>query len=74
MSIFHTIGRLTYKTKRLVQDSAVLATEPVKAIREGYSEAKATQAEIDEATKLLANQGIKVTSDTFKPRQGEMNI
>ena len=71
MGIFHTIGRLTYKTKRLVQDSTV---EPVKAIREGYSEAKATQAEIDEATKLLANQGIKVTPDTFKPRQGEMNI
>ncbi len=71
MSIFKTIGRLTYKTKRLVQDTTI---EPVKAVREGYSEAKANQNQIDEATKLLADQGIKVTPDTFKPRQGELNI
>ena len=74
MSIFNTIGRLTYKTQRLVQDTTI---EPVKAFSQGYQQQKANQAKIDEATKALEASGVKVTPDTFKPvkpRQAEFNF
>lgn len=72
MSIFNTIGRLTYKTQRLVSDSTI---EPVKALREGYQAQKANQAKIDEATKALEASGVKVTPDTFKPgKQLELEL
>ena len=44
MSIFHTIGRLTYKTQRVVTDSA---SNPVKEFTQGYSETKANQADFE---------------------------
>jgi hypothetical protein len=47
MSIFYKLGRLTYKTQRVVTDSA---SNPIKEFTQGYSEIKVNQAKIDEAT------------------------
>lgn len=72
MSIFNTIGRLTYKTQRLVTDSTI---EPVKALREGYSQAKSNQLKIEEATEQLTQAGVKITPSTFKsPSQLELDL
>ena len=65
MSIFNTIGRLTYKTQRIVTDSV---SNPIKEFTQGYSDTKANQAKIDEATAQAEAIGLKITPKTFAPK------
>ena len=65
MSIFNTLGRLTYKTQRVVTDSV---SNPIKEFTQGYSDIKANQAKIDEATAQAEAIGLKITPKTFAPK------
>ncbi len=52
MSIFNTIGRLTYKTQRVVTRSMA---DPVKDLSQGYTQAKQEQNLADAKTKQILN-------------------
>lgn len=74
MSIFYKLGRLTYKTQRVVTDST---SNPIKEFTQGYSEIKANQAKIDDATAKAEELGLKITPKTFAPKtpvQGEFDF
>lgn len=69
MSIFNTIGRLTYKTQRIVTRSLA---DPVKDVTQGYTQAKVDQAQKDQQVKEILD-----TSKNFSPltpKQMEMDI
>lgn len=66
MSIFNTIGRLTYKTQRVVTRSLA---DPVRDVTQGYAQAKVDQAQKDQQVKEILD-----TPKTFAPRQMEMDI
>ena len=71
MSIFYKLGRLTYKTQRVVTDST---SNPIKEFTQGYSEIKANQAKIDEATAQAEAIGLTITPKTFAPKQAEFDF
>jgi len=71
MSIFRSIGRLTYKTQKVVTSTV---SDPIKDFTTGYKEVKAHEAKMKDITKALLEEGVKVTPNTFKPRQAEMDI
>ena len=50
MSIFNTIGRLTYKTQRVLTRSLA---DPVKDMSQGYTQAKQEQNLADAKTKQI---------------------
>ena len=53
MSIFNSIGRLTYKTQRVLTRSVA---DPVKDITQGYTQAKVDQAQKDQKTKEILHK------------------
>ena len=62
MSIFNTIGRLTYKTQRVVTNGVA---NPLREMSEGYAQARAKQNSI--ALKDIAEEvQDRVPSDTPK--------
>ena len=54
MSIFNTIGRLTYKTQRVLTRSLA---DPVKDMSQGYTLAKQEQNLADAKTKAIYEKG-----------------
>ncbi len=69
MSIFNTIGRLTYKTQRVLTRSVA---DPVKDITQGYTQAKVDQAQKDQKTKEILH---KYSADNnVEPVQMELDI
>ena len=69
MSIFNTIGRLTYKTQRVLTRSVA---DPVKDITQGYTQAKVDQAQKDQKTKQILN---KYSADNnVEPVQMELDL
>lgn len=69
MSIFNTIGRLTYKTQRVLTRSLA---DPVKDMTQGYTQAKVDQAQKDQKTKEILN---KYSADkNIEPVQLELDL
>ena len=56
MSIFNTIGRLTYKTQRVLTRSLA---DPVKDMSQGYTQAKQEQNLADAKTKQMTHSQLK---------------
>ena len=62
MGIFNTIGRLTYKTQRILTTSF---SEPIKDLKQGYTMAKQKQNLADAKTKAIYENG---TSQATGPK------
>jgi len=54
MGIFNTIGRLTYKTQRILTTSF---SEPISDLKQGYTIAKQKQNLADAKTKAIYEKG-----------------
>ena len=76
MSIFKSIGRLTYKTQKVVTRTVA---DPIKDFTTGYKEVKAHEAKMEDITKTLLEkeEGLEITPKTFAPKtpvQGEFDF